>query len=107
MAIAGGVASALSLIVAAQTVNWDGVLPMTKAAHAEHVEAVLGQFVAAQDAAVEAVSKFEMRWICDEWAEELADLLLIAEDDLTPRDEERIIRLRERIDENDCHRFED
>ncbi len=56
---------------------------------------------------VEAIGSFELRWLCDEWKEELNELLDIEPEDQTPRQAQRVLDLRERLSENNCYRFDD
>lgn len=101
----GALGAIVGLLAAWQTVDWSNIKPMTHAAHVADVDSKLAKFVAAQDTAAKAVEDFRMEWKCDEWREELDELLGV--ESPSPRQSQRIIDLRERIDENDCHEYED
>lgn len=89
------------------TVPWADVMPYSRAAHDAHIDELRREFVTKSEKAVEAIGNFELRWLCDEWREELTDLLNVPVDDRSPHENQRIIDLRERIDERDCHQWED
>lgn len=50
------------------------------------------------------VNDFRMEWRCDEDQEELTDLL--RKPTRTDEELERVLQLRDKLDENDCHLYE-
>lgn len=102
----GTVVAVLGLIGAAQAVDWEPLIPMTRASHAADMAALEASYKLEMEAVSEGIDKFYANWQCDEWIEELDDLLDKQRVDDSPQLAERIQRLRDKIDENDCDRFE-
>ena len=83
------------------------VMPVTRGTYDAGMGELKREFVTKSEKAVEAIAAFELRWLCDEWREELTALLYIPAGERSAHDAQRILDLRERIDERDCHQFED
>lgn len=94
------IATILSIIAAVVALGWwaklGWVTPDEHKADVTHLE----------DRAKEtknAVIEFQTRWMCDEWQEEMDDLLKLPT--RTAAELEKVIQLRDALDESDCHRF--
>ncbi len=102
-----GIVTFLGALAALVTQIPDGYWPVTRGTYDAGMAELEREFVTKSEKAVEAIGNFELRWLCDEWREELTDLLDIPVDDRTAHENQRILDLRERIDERDCHQWED
>lgn len=97
----GGAVSLIAAIVGIWVaVPWAQIIPVTRAQHDADIEEVRSE-------SSDAINAFYRNWRCDEWLEELDDLLdKEASGDITPQELERMSRLRDHIDEDDCGEFE-
>lgn len=89
LALLGGVVSVIAIL----TAPWDKIIPTTREKHDHDVETAL-----------QSVQEFRDEWKCDEWTEELSDILSIT--DPTPLDLQRIRVIRAKMDNRGCERFD-
>ena len=89
----GGVIAAVTAAGGAWTAMHSDMMPVTKARHNADLQQI-----------IDVLERNQAEWRCDEYSEELAELLLIEEPNGTQR--ERIRVLRRLMDENRCERFE-
>lgn len=103
LAIAGsGVGLLAGGIALWPTIGWQ-----TGASHAADVAALQARIEQLEIEFTGAVEKFYDNWQCDEWHEELVDLLKAQRNgDDSVETAERIRILRERIARHNCERFE-
>ena len=96
------VASIIGIVATVVALGWWSIVGwMTPAQHEEDITHIEDHAQKTE----RAILEFQDRWQCDEWTEELDDLLALT--DQTPLDGERIRRLRARADNKECERFDD
>lgn len=102
LTIGSGIALLAAIVALGSTLNlWMIFGWTTPEAHTQDVQHIEDHAKKTEQAIVE----FQDRWQCDEWTEELNDLLALV--NATPLDNERIRRLRKKIDDKECFRFDD
>ena len=94
------IATILSIVGAVVALGWWAKLGwMTPDEHKADIDHIEDHAQKTEQAIVE----FQTRWMCDEDQEELEDLL--KQPTRTPLELERVIQLRDAIDERDCHNY--
>lgn len=105
--IGGSIALLGGVVTIWATVPWADVLPTTRAQHLADMETLRAEYEVSLQEHEKGVDMFYRNWKCDEWFEELDELLEKKEaGDESLKLEERIQRLRDKIDENNCSEFE-
>ncbi len=87
---------------------WDAIGWVTPNSHASDLELIRAEFVTTIESEKTATEEFRTEWRCSRWADDLDELyeeLRQYPDSRQIRD--RIDSLRERMDENDCDRWEE
>lgn len=100
--------AALGTITATGRVLWNDFGWITPVAYAEDLDGVLEAQAAIESTILSEIRKNQDEWKCDEYDEELADLLLAqSEGDETIETAERIQRIRALRARRDCARFDE
>lgn len=107
----GSIAGGLTLVFGTLKVfglGWADVGWLPPASHAEDIAALEQRIAELETDTVTGVKEFRDEWKCDEYAEELIDLLRRQRaGDNSVETEERINQLREKMQDTDCNRFDD
>ena len=96
------IASLLGIIATIVALGWWGVIGWTTPEkHKADIDEVEQHALHVEN----AIAEFQNRWLCDEDSEELAELLAIRP--RTDLQEERVRKLRNRLDDGGCHKYDD
>ena len=86
---------------------WSRVGWTTPATHKADIDAIIAERVVSEENVIDAIKLSRDEWKCDEYDEELLDLLKEQAVTDTVELRHKIEKLRDKIDKLNCQRFED